>query len=359
MVAITAGALLVAGGGVAVAGAHKVVTLDVDGEVQQVSTFAGAVRGLLADQDLVIGEHDAVTPDATSPLADGATVVVRSGKQLTFQVDGEETTVWSTALTADEAIAVLQARGSSVALLPSRSSGGRAELPVDLSVRGQVDVVADGLTQTLTAAQGLDEALASLDLTVGELDRIQVHRSTETGRLTVLLQRVVVAEEAVAVPVETAERATDALYKGQRRTATDGVPGERTQVFSVTRVDGEEESRELLSDELTTPPVDKVIEVGTKARPVAAPAASSGAVVSGDVWAALAQCESGGNPKAVSSSGRYYGLYQFSLSTWQSVGGSGLPTDASADEQTARAQALQARSGWGQWPACSTKLGLR
>ena len=41
------------------------------------------------------------------------------------------------------------------------------------------------------------------------------------------------------------------------------------------------------------------------------------------------------------------------------MGGSGLPSQASAEEQTMRAQTLQARSGWGQWPACSKKLGLR
>ena len=57
-------------------------------------------------------------------------------------------------------------------------------------------------------------------------------------------------------------------------------------------------------------------------------------------WAALARCESGGNPRAVSSNGLYYGLYQFSIGTWQSVGGSGRPSDASSSEQTARAQTL-------------------
>ena len=77
------------------------------------------------------------------------------------------------------------------------------------------------------------------------------------------------------------------------------------------------------------------------------------------MWAALAQCESGGNPTIVSSNGLYHGLYQFSVATWQSVGGSGLPSQASPAEQTERAKALQARSGWGQWPACSSQLGLR
>lgn len=87
------------------------------------------------------------------------------------------------------------------------------------------------------------------------------------------------------------------------------------------------------------------------ATPVAAP-------TGGSEWEALARCESGGNPRTNTGNG-YYGAYQFSASTWRSVGGSGLPSEASMEEQTARAQALQQRSGWGQWPACTSKLGLR
>jgi hypothetical protein len=72
------------------------------------------------------------------------------------------------------------------------------------------------------------------------------------------------------------------------------------------------------------------------------------------VWACIAQHESGGNPRAVNPAG-YYGLFQFSLSTWAAVGGRGNPIDASPQEQFMRAQMLQARAGWGQWstaPLC-------
>jgi hypothetical protein len=77
----------------------------------------------------------------------------------------------------------------------------------------------------------------------------------------------------------------------------------------------------------------------------------------GSVWDQLAACESGGN-WAINTGNGYYGGLQFTLSTWQSLGGSGLPSDASREEQIARAEALQARSGWGQWPVCAAKLGL-
>lgn len=80
--------------------------------------------------------------------------------------------------------------------------------------------------------------------------------------------------------------------------------------------------------------------------------------IPGDIWGALARCESGGNP-ANKSNPTYRGAFQFSYSTWESVGGTGDPADAPYSEQLERAMRLQARSGWGQWPRCSRRLGLR
>lgn len=92
--------------------------------------------------------------------------------------------------------------------------------------------------------------------------------------------------------------------------------------------------------------------------PAAAPRSSAPAY-SGDVWHALAMCETGGKMNNPNTGNGYYGYFQFSLGTWQSVGGTGYPHEHSYETQKAFAQKLQARSGWGQWPACSRKLGLR
>lgn len=73
-------------------------------------------------------------------------------------------------------------------------------------------------------------------------------------------------------------------------------------------------------------------------------------------WGALAQCESGGNASIVSANGLYHGLYQFNVETWQSVGGTGLPSNASASEQTMRAQILYNARGAQPWPACGGLL---
>jgi peptidoglycan hydrolase-like protein with peptidoglycan-binding domain len=85
------------------------------------------------------------------------------------------------------------------------------------------------------------------------------------------------------------------------------------------------------------------------------PASRSGDRGSSLNWRALARCESGGNPRAVNPSG-YYGLYQFSRSTWRSVGGHGLPSRASSAEQTRRARILFSRTGARSWPHCGPRL---
>jgi len=112
----------------------------------------------------------------------------------------------------------------------------------------------------------------------------------------------------------------------------------------------------MSAEAVTEAPVSKVLAVGTKRRPAARTSSATGTNADGRNWAALARCESGGNPRAVSSTGKYRGLYQFSVTTWRSVGGVGDPIEASPAEQTYRAKLLYSRSGPGQWPVCGKYL---
>jgi len=359
--ALAAAAVVLATGSVAVARAHKTVTLDVDGEVVEVGTFAGSVEGLLEDRGVEIASRDVVAPDPAAVLSSGDEIVVRHAHALRVLADGEETTLWTTALTADEALEALGARGEDVRLLPSRSTGGtRPDLDLRLRPEGPVEVVVDGRTEHVAdGSVGIETVFAELGISLAANDRVSIApAATPGGPMTVLVQRVVVREVAstAEMPFDTVTQASADLYRGESRTLRAGAPGEVRSVHRVALVDGVEESRRLLEETLTREPVTAVVERGTRARP--ARTGGGAVVLDGGVWDALARCESGGNPGAISASGRYYGLFQFSLSTWQAMGGSGLPSDAPASEQLQRAQALQARSGWGQWPACARSLGL-
>ena len=93
-----------------------------------------------------------------------------------------------------------------------------------------------------------------------------------------------------------------------------------------------------------------------KPEPVQSTPVSTQTQSDGNNWGALAKCESGGNPSVVSSNGLYHGLYQFDAQTWQSVGGSGVASQASAAEQTQRAQILYSQRGSQPWPVCGRNL---
>ena len=76
------------------------------------------------------------------------------------------------------------------------------------------------------------------------------------------------------------------------------------------------------------------------------------------MWGKIAQCESGGNPRAVSPNGLYRGLYQISASTWAAYGGTSYaarPDLASPSQQLAVAQKIQLGQGWNAWPTCSRR----
>ena len=199
----------------------------------------------------------------------------------------------------------------------------------------------------------------------------------------------------------TVKKETDSLPKGETKVETAGVDGLVRTTYEVTTQDGKEVSRTPVAQVVVTQKVDEVVLVGTGAakkqenKPeqsqsqgqgqsqgqaqsqgqgqTQAPSESSGGSggsasggsaggndgpVGDDVWAKLAQCESGGNPATNTGNG-FYGMYQFTLETWQSLGGTGYPHEADAATQTAMAKKLQAQAGWGQWPGCADKLGLR
>jgi LysM repeat protein len=85
---------------------------------------------------------------------------------------------------------------------------------------------------------------------------------------------------------------------------------------------------------------------------------SASAPAGGSVWDRLAQCESGGN-WGINTGNGYSGGLQFSPGTWAAHGGSGSASNASRAEQIRVAERVRASQGWGAWPACSSKLGLR
>jgi peptidoglycan hydrolase-like protein with peptidoglycan-binding domain len=68
--------------------------------------------------------------------------------------------------------------------------------------------------------------------------------------------------------------------------------------------------------------------------------------------AKIAECESGGDPTAVSADGHYRGKYQFTRATWRWLGGTGDPAKAPEATQDAMAAKLLSLRGTAPWPVC-------
>lgn len=92
------------------------------------------------------------------------------------------------------------------------------------------------------------------------------------------------------------------------------------------------------------------------------PSEIQAAAISGEtVWDTIVLCEASGNWNINTGNG-YYGGLQMDMTFWSNYGGfeySRRPDQATREEQIIIAERGLAVQGWGAWPACSAKYGLR
>jgi len=333
----------------------KTVQLTVDGKTQKVHTFASSVEGVLARQGISIGPHDSVVPDMTTHVGEGQRIAVRFGRPLDLSVDGDSRKVWVTATSVNEALDQLGLRDENMYVSASRSEPiGRKGLTLRVLTPRDVTVIADGRTRHLhTAAGSVRELLLETGISLAPQDEVnpQLEATPVDGaiiRVVRIQSKVITLKVDIPFPVKKIPDKT--MFPWEHKIISKGVPGQKLVTVDLLRRDGKQAGKKTLSSQVLKQPVTQVERVGTKAGKYAFSGAASRLN-----WAALAQCESGGNPRSKSSSG-YYGLYQFSPPTWRSVGGRGMPSDASPEEQTYRAQMLYKRDGAHQWPVCGRHL---
>ena len=353
----SATALLVVGTAAAAVGtSYRHVTVEVDGVSRDVSGFFITAGDALNTAGVSVGSHDLVAPASDQRVTNGDTVVVRTATEYDVTVDGNRTTAWSTASSISGVLSALPAVSSSLA---ADRSYTRAEMP--LGEGGEtIHVVADGATTDVvaSAAEGTTAILQKAGISAGPIDRVTLENSG--GDITLRVARVVRGNitTTTEIPYDTEEREDAEAEQGTEKTVQEGVVGSQTTESYQETIDGQVTVSAVLTT-TRTEPTPRIISKGTKEKKAeetknssdssssSSSSSSSPAVASGDdaaIWAAIAQCESGGNPSTNTGNG-YYGMYQFSLPTWQSVGGTGLPSDASAEEQTMRACSSSAPVG--------------
>lgn len=246
--------------------AHKSVVLDVDGEVRTVSAYGSTVGDLLDFQDVAIKDSDLVEPAADERATDGGTIVVRTSREISLELDGKPQTFVTTARTVGELLTALGPRAEGAMTSASRSQSlGREQIRV--STLKTVHVAVDGAIVTATTSEASVEGVlehAGIILSVGDAASVPLGAAAVDGML-VLVTRAASGAATVTetLPFETEEVKDPYLPQGQRNVRTSGKVGEAVTTYAVQTVGGTEVSRTVVDRTVTREPRTEVVVVGS------------------------------------------------------------------------------------------------
>lgn len=347
-------------GGVSAVGMKKDIVLDVNGEEIALTTLSGDVQGALEQAGVSIQASDLVAPSPTERLVDGDRITVRSAKQVAVVIDGQPTKVTSTALTVEELMQEVDG------LTPADKLSAPTDQVIPLE-GFTLDVVtpkivklenAGRVTYTQVAAQTVADVLETAGIAVDGDDKVEpaldarVTEDTPIKVTKVDIESVTATEEFTPEPKYIDD---PQLAKGEEKEETPAIPGKRDVTKEIRKEDGKVVSETVVKETELAPAAPAIIKRGTKEKP------ATPSVANGSVWDALAQCEATGN-WSINTGNGFSGGLQFTPSTWLAYGGgqyAPMAYMASREEQIAVAQKVQASQGWGAWPACTAKMGLR
>lgn len=337
---------------------EHVITLHDDGSEQGFYTKAKTLRTALEQAKVRLDPNDRTEPSLDQELvASSYEVNIYRARPVIVRDSGTETKVISPYRTGEQiakhaGIAMNDEDISTLA--PSKDvvvEGAAEVLTIDRALPFTF-VFYGNTSQSYTQAKTVGEMLDQKKITLGKNDTVEPSKDTPmTANMTVKIWRngkqTMTQEEDVDFEIEKVKDADREV--GFREVKTPGEKGKKTVTYEIIMENGVEVSRKSINEIVTKQPVKQVETVGSKS------------AFSGDLagaFAALRQCESGGN-YANKRNPMYRGAYQFGYGTWANYGGYYDPADAPPEVQDQAALELYQRRGWQPWPACTSKLGLR
>lgn len=361
-------------GGVVAVAAQKDLVVEVNGDKVELATFAKDVDGALQAAGVQVGEEDIVSPAPSESVADGDEISVRTAKPVAVSIDGEQQQLSTTDLTVSDLLNNLQGVNPGAAV-----KSGEDDVDKDTQLKDGMDLevvspkiikINDGGKNTYTkiAAKTVDDVLKERGIKLDEDDRVFPAKEEKvTEGMSIKVERIDIQTEDVTEEFEAEPHFVDdpELEVGAEEVREQGEKGKREITRKVVLKNGKKESEEVIKDEVVVGPKPATIARGTKQAEPEPQGGNSGAaapaVADGSVWDSIAQCESTGN-WSINTGNGFSGGLQFAPSTWAGFGGTEYAPEAwqaTREQQIAVAQKVQASQGWGAWPACTAKLGLR
>ena len=295
---------------------HVVFLFD-NGKRQTLDTKAKTVGDLIAKLPLGLINQDVVEPARSTPIVeDNFRINVYRARPVTI-IDGGQKIVTLTAQKSPRVVA----EGAGLRIYsedrPVFAPGDLKEniigeqvaieraTPVHLNLYGTPLIIR-------THSQTVGQLLQERSIILAKGDKLQPKASTPiTPDLEVFILRkgvkIVTKKESIPAPVQSVSDSH--LTSGTTVIRQEGSAGVRVATYEIKTENGHEVSRKLLQSIVAARPIPRIIAVGT--------VGFSGSL---QTWLLkLRNCESGGNYQTNTGNG-YYGAYQFSIGTWNTLG---------------------------------------
>jgi uncharacterized protein YabE (DUF348 family) len=250
-----------------------------DGKNRQVKTHADTVGELLSEHNIKPNKHDLVKPGLDTKVKDKMQVDFQKAKKVVLTVNGKEKSVWTTAKTVEQFVKEQQlSLNEHDVIKPNLSADIKDQGKIKIESAFPVKLVVGGKAQQVwTTSTTVADLLKQQKVSLGEIDRVTPAKTDKiTGKTQVEVIRVekvtdVVEEET---PFATVNRKDGGLTKGKERVVQDGKKGKLEKRYEVVMENGKEVSRKLIGEKSLADSKDKIVAIGTKAKPQPQPVVS-------------------------------------------------------------------------------------
>lgn len=245
------------------------VMVKADDEKISVFTHASTVGDVLEEQDIDMGRHDYVEPSVDTAISEAMSILYKEAQQVVVILEGEEQEVWTTVDTVGDLMDELEVEVKEHDLIqPTLKESVTAEMQVTFESAFQVTLQLDGEeSEVWTTSTTVADFLEKENVTLDDLDRVEPAEEEEIlDEAEISVVRVQKVTDVVEEKIDyaTVTQKDSSLEQGSEKVKESGKEGTIEKHYEVVLEDGEEVSRELLKEDVVKESEDRVVAVGTK-----------------------------------------------------------------------------------------------
>ncbi|MEK5428171.1 ubiquitin-like domain-containing protein [Cytobacillus sp. FSL R7-0680] len=249
----------------------KTVALTLDGEEQTINTHAKTIQEIFDEMDIGLRSEDYVYPSVDKTVKDNMEVVWNPAVQVKITDKKDSEVIWTTADTVQELIDeenIELSKHDAIKPKLGDKITGKMDIKIDRAFKIELaDGANDKTEEVWSTSTTVADFLSQQDIKLGKLDRVEP-KLDETVKENDVIKviRVEKVTDVVEEPIEYAvvTKKDDSLKKGSEKVLEKGQEGLLKKEFEITRENGKEISRKLLSEEKVKESKNHIVAVGTK-----------------------------------------------------------------------------------------------